>query len=55
MSKAVMYGMNKPYIPNSRADMRFRKKAYQRGRERAQRDPRQKKAVHKQKGDVNNG
>lgn len=38
MGKAKMVGMNKSYIPNSKSDMRFRKKIYQRGREIAQRD-----------------
>lgn len=33
MSKAKMMGMNRSYIPNSKADMRFHKKIYQRGRE----------------------
>ena len=41
MSKAKMIGMNKPYIPNSKADMRkggmmLRKNAYQRDREATQ-------------------
>ena len=40
MSKAKLIGMNKPYIPNSKADMRKagmmqRKNAYQRNREAA--------------------
>ena len=35
MSKAKMYGMKSPYIPNAKADMRHRKKVYQRGREKA--------------------
>lgn len=35
MSKPKMYGMNTGYVPNARADMRYRKKVYQRGRERA--------------------
>ena len=39
MSKPKPYGMNRTYIPNSKADMRFRKKVYQRGREIAERDP----------------
>lgn len=33
MSKARMYGMKSSFIPNARADMRFNKKLYQRGRE----------------------
>lgn len=40
MSKAKLIGMNKPYIPNSKADMRKagmmqRKNAYERNREAA--------------------
>ena len=35
MSKARLIGMNNAYIPNSKADMRFCKKAYQRNREAA--------------------
>lgn len=31
-------GMQKSYIPNSEADMRFKKKAYQKGREVAERN-----------------
>ena len=37
MAKAKMYGMNKTFIPNHKADMRFRKKIYQRGKEFADR------------------
>ena len=33
MSKARMYGKQGGYVPNARADMRQRKKVYQRGRE----------------------
>ena len=33
MGKPRMYGMKSSYIPNARADMRFNKKLYQRGRE----------------------
>ena len=33
MSKPRLYGMKSSYIPNARADMRFNKKLYQRGRE----------------------
>lgn len=33
MSKARLLGMKTSYIPNSKADMRFKKKVYQRGRE----------------------
>jgi hypothetical protein len=33
MSKPKIFGMKSSYIPNARADMRFNKKLYQRGRE----------------------
>ena len=35
MSKPKMYGAYTCYVPNARADMRHRKKVYQRGREKA--------------------
>lgn len=38
MGKPRKLGMNKTYIPNDKADMRFRKKIYQHGREIADRD-----------------
>lgn len=34
MSKPKMYGMKTGYVPNAKADMRYRKKVYQRGREK---------------------
>ena len=34
MSKPKMYGMKTGYVPNVKADMRHRKKVYQRGREK---------------------
>lgn len=34
MSKARIYGKQTKYIPNAKADMRHRKKVYQRGREK---------------------
>ena len=46
MGKAKMVGMNKAYIPNAKADMRFRKKIYQHSREIAERDPRE---IHERK------
>lgn len=39
MAKPRKYGMFTTHIPNAKADMRFRKKVYQRGREIAERDP----------------
>jgi hypothetical protein len=35
MSKPKMYGAYACYVPNARADMRYRRKVYQRGREKA--------------------
>ncbi len=35
MGKPKMYGTYAGYVPNARADMRHRKKGYQRGREKA--------------------
>lgn len=34
MSKPKMLGMKTGYVPNAKADMRYRKKVYQRGREK---------------------
>lgn len=42
MSKPIKYGFQRAYTPNAKADMRFRKKVYQRGREIAERDPRER-------------
>ena len=39
MSKARLYGMPGSYTPNSKMDMRHKKKLYQRQREIAERDP----------------
>lgn len=39
MGKAKLYGMNRSFVPNAKMDMRFKKKAYQHGREIAERDP----------------
>jgi len=51
MAKAKMYGMTTTYIPNARADMRFRKKLYQHNREVAKWVPcqRTKKSLLDQK------
>lgn len=38
MSKARKLGIKSNYIPNAKADRRFRKNFYQRGREIAERD-----------------
>lgn len=48
MAKARMLGMKTACIPNSKADMRYRKKIHQRGREtalRAQKE-RSKNSAH---------
>ena len=34
MAKPKMFGLNRTYIPNSKADIRYRKKVYQRNREK---------------------
>lgn len=39
MARPKMLGMKKTFVPNAKADMRFKKKVYQRGREIAERDP----------------
>lgn len=39
MSKARLYGMPGSYTPNSKMDMRHKKKVYQHQREMAERDP----------------
>lgn len=43
MGKPKIYGMNRGYIPNAKADMRYRKKIYQRGRETALRGDKREK------------
>lgn len=48
MGKAKMVGINRTYIPNSKADMRFRKNIYQRGREIAERDPGESRAARRE-------
>lgn len=35
MGRPKVYGMKTSYIPNAKADMRFKKKIYQRGKEYA--------------------
>lgn len=39
MARPKMLGMKKTFVPNAKADMRFKKNVYQRGREIAERDP----------------
>lgn len=43
MAKARIYGSQRAYTPNSRADMRHHRKAYQRGREIAQKKSRERR------------
>ena len=38
MGKAKLIGVRSKYVPNAKADMRHRKKVYQRGREKAYRN-----------------
>ena len=63
MSKAKKLGMKSSYIPNTRADMRFNKKMYQRGREytdkhavimQAIRERREMEKMERMKADVQN-
>ena len=44
MSKAVMYGINRAYVPNSQADKHWRHKAWSRKQEAVQRENRKVKA-----------
>lgn len=39
MGKAKLLGAKSNFVPNSKADMRFHRKIYQRNREIAERDP----------------
>lgn len=39
MGKAKLLGMKTTFIPNNKADMRYRRKIYQHNREIAERDP----------------
>lgn len=39
MGKAKLLGAKSNFVPNSKADMRFRRKLYQHNREIAERDP----------------
>lgn len=43
MGKAKMIGMNKVYIPNSRADQRYQSAAYRHGKKIAERPQRMRK------------
>lgn len=48
MARPKMLGMKKTFVPNSKADMRFKKKVYQRGREIAERDPGESRAARRE-------
>lgn len=48
MAKPRLLGMKSSYIPNSKADMRFKRKVYQRGREIAERDPSESRAARRE-------
>lgn len=48
MARHRMLGMKKTFVPNSKADMRFKKKVYQRGREIAERDPGESRAARQE-------
>lgn len=53
MAKPRLYGKKTAYIPNSKADMRYRKTFYQHSREIAERDPdgmRERKLLAQKKG-----
>ena len=52
MSKARKLGIKSGYIPNAKADMRFRRKLYQRGREIAQRDPEETRAARRERREL---
>jgi len=48
MAKPRLLGMKSSYIPNSKADMRFKRNVYQRGREIAERDPGESRAARRE-------
>lgn len=52
MSKARKLGIKSSFIPNAKADMRFRRKLYQRGREIAERDPVETRAQRRQRREL---
>lgn len=51
MGKPRLIGKNNAYIPNSKADLRYCKNAYHRGREIAEREPH---ATRAQRRDMRN-
>ena len=52
MSKARKLGIKSSYIPNAKADMRFKRKLYQRGREIAERDPVETRAQRRERREL---
>ncbi len=50
MAKAKLLGMRSAYVPNAKADMRYRKKVYQRGREDAERSAEVKREKRERRG-----
>lgn len=52
MAKPRKYGMFTTHIPNAKADMRFRKKVYQRGREIAERDISESRAARRERREL---
>ena len=55
MGKPKMFGLNRTYIPNARADMHHRKKVFYQGRNAEDRNPRiRKPAIKSTKGATEN-
>jgi hypothetical protein len=52
MAKPRKNGMFATFIPNAKADMRFRKKVYQRGREIAEREPYESRAARRERREL---
>ena len=52
MSKARMLGIKSSYIPNAKADMRFKRNLYQRGREIAERDIKETRAACRERREL---
>lgn len=53
MSKAKLYGSQRAYVPNAKADMRYRKRVYQRGREIAERVEQKSRERREDKSNAN--
>lgn len=52
MSKARMLGIKSSYIPNAKADMRFKRNLYQRGREITEREPVETRAQRRERREL---